>query len=319
MLLQWANDNVPLCRCRLTGYWCSDITITATTTTTWWLLLWLLVLLSLWTLRLSSLEWLPSLFPTLVLLLWLSERAMEEKRKGRRTAVSWFFCSVFMLGKSGHIVGRPVRQIELICNLICCYCCCCCCCCGLVPRAEASVFVHDHADNRRRLEVNWFEFIWRHLKTIPRPLELHSPTLCSSAFVRKSEHVTLSTLSHPYRWCSFCTAVVVKLCKHQWLCQSGAHNHYTPFLLLWSSSSLIVKLRDQHQHWLLLLLCEPGVLPPSLLPPLVRLQSTGVNLCTVSTCCCSPSHYWLSFIDSPLQCQTNMYFFLLHPPFYVPI
>ncbi len=34
-------------------------------TTTWWLLLWLLVLLSLWTLRLSSLEWLPSLFLSL--------------------------------------------------------------------------------------------------------------------------------------------------------------------------------------------------------------------------------------------------------------
>ena len=143
----------------------SDITITTTTphhTTTWWLLLWLLVLLSLWTLRLSSLEWLPSLFlslslfPTLVLLLWLSERAMEEKRKRRRTIVSWFSCSVCTMGKSGHIIARPVRQIELICNLICCYCCCC----WLALHVKVSVFIHDLADNERRLEVNWFEFIW---------------------------------------------------------------------------------------------------------------------------------------------------------------
>lgn len=62
---------------------CSDIT----TTTTWWLLLWLLVLLSLWTLRLSSLEWLPSLSDTRLSATVPSEKAMEEK--SRRTAVSW--------------------------------------------------------------------------------------------------------------------------------------------------------------------------------------------------------------------------------------
>lgn len=97
-----------------------------------------------------------SLFPTLVLLLWLSERAMEEKRKRRRTIVSWFSCSVCTMGKSGHIIARPVRQIELICNLICCYCCCC----WLALHVKVSVFIHDLADNERRLEVNWFEFIW---------------------------------------------------------------------------------------------------------------------------------------------------------------
>lgn len=64
-----------------------------------------------------------------------------------------------------EIVARRVRQIELIFLhlLFFAYPNC------LVLRV-VSVFVHDQTDNRHRLEVNWLEFIWRHLKTIPRPL-----------------------------------------------------------------------------------------------------------------------------------------------------
>lgn len=147
------------------------------------------------------------------------------------------------------IVARRVRQIELIFLhlLFFAYPNC------LVLRV-VSVFVHDQTDNRHRLEVNWLEFIWRHLKTIPRPLVWAkdfkcAPPRCDEEWSR-----------HPKSALSPLILLQQCLCKHQWLCQSGLHNHYTPFLLLWSSSSVIVKLRDQHQDWL---------------------QSAGVYLCTM--------------------------------------